>query len=171
MTREEKTVQIQTLKDKFSSSQFFYITDSSTLSVEKINQFRRLCFEKGIEMHVVKNTLAKKALQGLENDSVYAPIYKSLVGPTSILFTDNAKAPANLLEEFRKTNEDDLNVIDVENKAFECFGAFALKCNEIQMRKYMLALVNWSEKTEKNNEFLFYRKILLLEIVKFNFFH
>ena len=56
-------------------------------------------------MHVVKNTLAKKALEGLENDSVYAPIYKSLVGPTSILFTDNAKAPAYLLEEFRKTNE------------------------------------------------------------------
>jgi len=105
MTREEKTVQIQTLKDKFSNSQFFYITDSSTLSVEKINQFRRLCFDKGIEMHVVKNTLAKKALEGLENDSVYAPIYKSLVGPTSILFTDNAKAPAHLLEEFRKTNE------------------------------------------------------------------
>ena len=92
MTREEKTLQIQTLKDKFSNSQFFYITDSSTLSVEKINQFRRLCFDK-------------KALEGLENDSVYAPIYKSLVGPTSILFTDNAKAPAHLLEEFRKTNE------------------------------------------------------------------
>lgn len=60
MTREEKSVAIQQLKDKFSESQFFYITDSSTLTVEQINQFRRLCFERGIEMQVVKTHLHKK---------------------------------------------------------------------------------------------------------------
>jgi large subunit ribosomal protein L10 len=105
MTREEKTTEIANLKDKFSNSTFFYVTDSSTLTVEKINQFRRLCFEKGIEMQVVKNTLAKKALQALEKDSVYAPLYAALEGPSSILFTSNAKSPAHLLEEFRKTND------------------------------------------------------------------
>jgi len=105
MTREEKSVAIQQLKDKFSESQFFYITDSSTLTVEQINQFRRLCFDRGIEMQVVKNTLAQKALESIEKNGEYKSVYAALVGPTSILFTQNAKSPAELLDEFRKKNE------------------------------------------------------------------
>jgi large subunit ribosomal protein L10 len=105
MTREEKTAAIQQLKDKFSESQFFYITDSSTLTVEQVNKFRRLCFDKGIEMQVVKNTLAKKALQSIEKDGEFAPLYPALEGPSAILFTQNAKSPAELLDEFRKTND------------------------------------------------------------------
>jgi len=105
MTREEKTLAIEQLKDKFSQAQFFYITDSSTLTVEQVNNFRRLCFDKGIEMQVVKNKLAKKALQGIEKNGEYSEIYASLEGPSAILFTENAKEPAHLLEAFRKTHE------------------------------------------------------------------
>ncbi|MBK9272607.1 MAG: 50S ribosomal protein L10 [Saprospiraceae bacterium] len=105
MTREEKSAAIQQLKDKFSDAQFFYITDSSTLTVEQVNQFRRLCFEKGIEMQVVKNTLAKKALQSIEKNGEFNSVYSVLEGPTSILFTQNAKSPAELLDEFRKKNQ------------------------------------------------------------------
>ena len=90
MTREEKTLAIEQLKDKFSQAQFFYITDSSTLTVEQVNNFRRLCFDKGIEMQVVKNKLAKKALQGIEKNGEYSEIYSSLEGPSAILFTENA---------------------------------------------------------------------------------
>lgn len=105
MTREEKTIEIEQLKSKFSDAQFFYITDSSTLTVEQVNNFRRLCFDRGIEMQVVKNTLAKKALESIEKDGEFAPIYAALEGPSAILFTQNAKSPAQLLEEFRKTND------------------------------------------------------------------
>ena len=105
MTREEKTLAIEQLKDKFSQAQFFYITDSSTLTVEQVNNFRRLCFDKGIEMQVVKNKLAKKALQGIEKNGEYSEIYSSLEGPSAILFTEHAKEPAHLLEAFRKTHE------------------------------------------------------------------
>ena len=48
MTRAEKTAVIEELKSKFESSQFFYVADSSTLPVEKINKLRGLFFEKGI---------------------------------------------------------------------------------------------------------------------------
>ena len=57
MTRDQKTVVIDELTQKFKDSSFFYITDSSELNVEQINKFRGLCFEKDIEMRVVKNTL------------------------------------------------------------------------------------------------------------------
>ncbi|MEP7196935.1 MAG: 50S ribosomal protein L10 [Saprospiraceae bacterium] len=104
MTRDEKKQAIADLVDKFSNSQFFYVTDSSTLTVEQVNNLRRLCFEKEIEMKVVKNTLAKKALQSIEKNGEYAPVYDALEGPSAILFSQNAKSPAFLIEEFRKTN-------------------------------------------------------------------
>jgi large subunit ribosomal protein L10 len=105
MTKENKSIAIQELKEKFSKAQFFYVTDSSTLTVEHINQFRRKCFEKGIEMKVVKNKLAIKALQSLEAEKGFEPIYTAFEGPSAILFSDVAAAPARLIKEFRETHE------------------------------------------------------------------
>ncbi len=102
MTREDKTLAIQELKDKFSASQFFYVADASTLTVEQINNFRRKCFDQGIEMKVVKNTLAVKALQSLGDDG-YEELYTAFEGPSSVLFTSNPSAPARLIKEFRET--------------------------------------------------------------------
>ena len=104
MTKDQKTQAIQELKEKFDKSPFFYITDSSSLTVAQVNQFRRICYDKGVEMMVVKNTLAKKALESLD-DRGYGDLYKSLEGPTSILFTETASLPAKIITDFRKTNE------------------------------------------------------------------
>lgn len=105
MTRDEKTAVIEELKSKFETSQFFYVADSSTLPVEKINKLRGLFFEKGIEMRVVKNTLVKKALESFDESKNYAPLYDTLVGPTSLIFTDVANAPARVIKEFRDKEE------------------------------------------------------------------
>ena len=104
MTKDQKTQAIQELKEKFDKSPFFYITDSSSLTVAQVNQFRRICYDKGVEMMVVKNTLAKKALESL-GDRGYESLYQSLEGPTSILFTETASLPAKIITDFRKTNE------------------------------------------------------------------
>ena len=105
MTRAEKTTAIAELKEKFSNNSFFYLTDSSTLTVEKVNQLRRLCFEKGVEMKVVKNTLAIKALQDAPEEKGYAGLYDSLKGPTAIMFTETANVPAKIIKEFRGDDE------------------------------------------------------------------
>ena len=105
MTRTEKGNQIAELKEKFSNSSFFYLTDSSTLTVEQVNDLRGKFFEKGIEMRVVKNTLAQKALEAVEGEKGFEPLYDTLKGPTAVLFTDVANAPARVIEEFRKTAE------------------------------------------------------------------
>ncbi len=102
MTREDKTLAIQDLKEKFSAAQFFYVADASTLTVEQINNFRRKCFDQGIEMKVVKNTLAVKALKSLEDEG-YEELYTAFEGPSSVLFTSNPSAPARLIKEFRDT--------------------------------------------------------------------
>lgn len=106
MTRAEKSAAIESLKEKFGSSQFFYLTDSSSLTVEKINELRGKCYEHGVEMKVVKNTLAIKALEQAAEEKGFAPLYDSLKGPTAILFTESANAPAKIIKEFRGKDDE-----------------------------------------------------------------
>ncbi|NRB64668.1 MAG: 50S ribosomal protein L10 [Saprospiraceae bacterium] len=105
MTKAEKTATIEALKETFSENDFFYVTDASELTVAEVTDFRRLCFEKGIEMRVVKNTLVKKALEAAPEEKNYQKIIDALKGPTAILFTDTANAPARILKEYRETKE------------------------------------------------------------------
>lgn len=105
MTKAEKTATIEALKEKLSEVEYFYFADSSTLTVEQINKFRGMCFEKGVEMKVVKNTLIKKALEAAPEDKNYEELYQALKGHTAILFTETANAPAKLIKDFRKDGE------------------------------------------------------------------
>jgi large subunit ribosomal protein L10 len=102
MTKQEKTAVIEELKEKFAQSPFFYVADSSALTVDQINKLRRLFYEKGIEMRVVKNTLAKKALEGGPEERNYSALFDALHGPTALLFTEVANEPAKIIKEFRK---------------------------------------------------------------------
>lgn len=105
MTRTEKSATIELLKEKFSNTEHFYITNASTLTVEKVNELRAMLFEKGIEMQVVKNTLARKALEALPEDKNYSEVFDALKGPTALLFTTVANAPAKVIKEFRDKDE------------------------------------------------------------------
>lgn len=102
MTREEKAVVIEELVQKFSDNSHFYITDASGMSVADTNALRRLCFDKGIEYRVFKNTLIQKALERMEGD--YTPFNDAVLkGFSGIMFSaENANAPAKLIKEFRK---------------------------------------------------------------------
>lgn len=105
MTREEKSAQIAELVEEIGQTPFFYLTDSSTLTVAKINKFRRMCFERGIKVRVAKNTLIQKALETQDESKGYSALFSTLSGPTTILISENPKAPALVLEEFRKSEE------------------------------------------------------------------
>ncbi len=104
MTRAEKAAVIEELKEKFSNSPYFYITDAAGLTVEQTNNLRKALYERQIEMRVVKNTLVRKALEAASSDLNYEPLYEHLKGPTAILFTEVANAPARVIKEFRKSH-------------------------------------------------------------------
>lgn len=105
MTRNEKAAAIEALKEKFENNEYFYIADASQLSVAKVNELRGACFEKGITMQVVKNTLARKAMEQLSEESNYQSVFDALKGPTALLFSEVANAPAKVIKEFRGDNE------------------------------------------------------------------
>ncbi|MEZ4908820.1 MAG: 50S ribosomal protein L10 [Saprospiraceae bacterium] len=102
MNKVEKSQVIASLEEKFANKNVLYITDSSTLTVEQINKFRGMCFEKGIEFQVVKNKLAKIAFENVGEDKGFEPLFDALKGPSAILFAEDGNAPAKLLLEFRK---------------------------------------------------------------------
>ena len=110
MTRQEKQEAIEVLKEKFSQYNNFYITNTESLSVEQVSKLRRICFNKKVEMKVAKNTLIKKALEGLD-EKRYAGIYDSLAGVTALMFTENAKEPALIISTFRKEQNGELPVL------------------------------------------------------------
>lgn len=104
MTKEKKAIIIEDLAEKFANTNYFYITDASGLSVGQINAFRRMCFDKGIEYKVVKNTLIRKALERSATD--YTPFNDQVLkGFSGILFSEAGNAPAKLIKEFRKKDK------------------------------------------------------------------
>lgn len=101
MKKQDKDQAIGVLREKFDNSTYIYFTDASSMTVEQVNKLRRMCFQKGIQMTVVKNKLARKAMESLGEERGFAPVYKALAGPTAIMLTDTANAPAKLIKEFR----------------------------------------------------------------------
>lgn len=110
MNKQQKGEIIQDLAGKFASTPYFYITNASGLTVAKTNDLRRKCFESGIEYRVVKNTLIEKALQTLDTD--YTPFSESVLkGFSGIMFhPETGKAPAKLIKDFLKENEDSIEL-------------------------------------------------------------
>ena len=104
MKKEDKTKIIDSLVERINANNKIYLADCSSLTVEKINQFRRSCFEKNISMTVVKNSLLKKALERA-TDSRLTDLIPALKGATALMFTEVGNAPAKLIKEFRKKND------------------------------------------------------------------
>lgn len=107
MTKAEKTVAIEELAEKFADSKYFYVTDCSELNVETINNLRRKCFENGIQLKVVKNSLIKKALEkaSVTNKENYDKVMSVLKGSSALMFTETSNAPAKLIKNFREQKE------------------------------------------------------------------
>ncbi|MBB6128162.1 50S ribosomal protein L10 [Mucilaginibacter lappiensis] len=100
MNKEEKHDLVLALTEQMNEFGNFYITDTSDLTVAKINDIRRKCFESDITMKVAKNSLIRKAMEAAGGD--YTPIFDVLKGSSSILFSKSATAPAKLIKQLRK---------------------------------------------------------------------
>ena len=104
MTKTEKTQVIEQLVEKLNANNKIYLADCSSLTVEKVNAFRKLCFEKHISVTVIKNTLLKKAIEKA-NDSKLNELIPALKGETALIFTDVSNAPAKIIKDFRKNDK------------------------------------------------------------------
>ncbi len=100
MKKEDKNIIIENIAANLKEYENFYLTDIATLNAEKTSILRKECFKEDIKLLMVKNTLLRKALETLEGN--YEELYPTLKGNTAIMFSNNANAPAKLIEKYKK---------------------------------------------------------------------
>lgn len=103
MRKEDKDKIIDNLANHLQKYSHFYLADISDLNAEDTSKLRRKCFDREIELVVVKNTLLRKALE--RSEEKYIELFNLLQGGTSVMFTNSANEPAKLIKEFRKTHK------------------------------------------------------------------
>ncbi|HPX76219.1 MAG TPA: 50S ribosomal protein L10 [Bacteroidales bacterium] len=103
MKREDKNALIESLKDTINEYNHFYLTDISGLNAVETFELRKKCFEKGIELIVVKNTFFKQALERSGRD--FQELYGVLKENTTVMFTNVANVPGKLIQELNKKSD------------------------------------------------------------------
>ncbi len=103
MKKEEKIVVIGAITDLLNKYPNIYVTDTSSLSVAKINQLRKLCFNQGVKMLVAKNSLIQKAMEK-NNSEAFNGLFEALKGTSALMFSEVGNVPAKLIKDFRKKN-------------------------------------------------------------------
>jgi large subunit ribosomal protein L10 len=102
-TKKEKIQLTAELIDTLGASDVLYLTDFTGLNVKEITELRRRFREAGYRFIVVKNRLALRAIEQLD----LPDITEYLRGPTGfVVGTDDPVAPAKMLRDFAKENED-----------------------------------------------------------------
>ena len=103
MKKEDKSLLIEKIGDTLKEYSCVYLVQSQGLNAEKTSALRRACFQDGIKMMCVKNTLLKKAFEASEID--YSELYGLLHGETTLLLSQVGNAPAKMLKKFRDKKE------------------------------------------------------------------
>ena len=99
MRKEEKLDIINAISAQLEETPNFYITDIAGLDAGKTHQLRKACFEAGVKLVVVKNTLFTKVLEASENEEM-KKLVDVLAGPTAIMYTVAPNAPAKVIKKF-----------------------------------------------------------------------
>ena len=99
MRKEEKGAIIDQLAELVDQYDHFYITDAEALNAEDTAALRRSCFNGDIKLVVAKNTLLKKALEKKEGVD-FSPLFDTLKGNTTLMFSKVGNAPAKLIKDF-----------------------------------------------------------------------
>jgi large subunit ribosomal protein L10 len=118
MKRSEKEAIIAEVAEKAARAIAMYFADFSKLTVAEETELRREFRKSSVEYTVVKNTLARKALEQL---SGYDRVFDKLVGPTGIAYSyDDPSAPAKIIKKFsEKTGKLQLKIAVVEKQVYD----------------------------------------------------
>jgi len=98
VNKEEKIKIVDNLKLSLTESKNIYFTEVSGLDAQQTSQLRRMCFDKGVVLSVVKNTLLRKAMDACDKD--FSEFNTLLKGNTTLMLSDVSNAPAKVIKNF-----------------------------------------------------------------------
>ena len=101
LNRNEKQAVVADVAAQVARSQTLAMAEYRGLTVAQLDNLRRQAREKGVYLHVLKNTLARRAVAG----SSFECAAESMAGPLIYGFSEDAVAAAKVLADFAKGND------------------------------------------------------------------
>ena len=101
LNRNEKAAVVSDVAAQAAKSQTLALAEYRGLTVEALNKLRVDARSKGVYLHVLKNTLARRAVAG----TPFEAAAESMVGPLIYGFSEDAVAAAKVIADFAKTND------------------------------------------------------------------
>ena len=134
--KTERTAQIENLQKEFGGAKGIFLTDFNKIDVEKMTELRNDLRKSGVKYIVVKNTLARIAMER----SGMTELSAHLKGPVGVAVAMNdAVAPAKVIREFRKKYKDllEVKVAYVDGSLFNADDA--MKLADLPSREVLLS--------------------------------
>jgi len=101
LNRNEKEAVVTQVTAQVARSQTLALAEYRGLTVEALNKLRVDARAKGVYLHVLKNTLARRAVAG----TPFEVAAEAMSGPLIYGFSQDAVAAAKVIAEFAKTND------------------------------------------------------------------
>jgi large subunit ribosomal protein L10 len=101
LNRNEKAAVVTDVAAQAARSQTLALAEYRGLTVENLNKLRVDARSKGVYLHVLKNTLARRAVAG----TPFEVAQGEMVGPLIYSFSEDAVAAAKVIADFAKTND------------------------------------------------------------------
>ena len=101
LNRNEKAAVVADVSAQAAKSQTLALAQYRGLTVEHLNKLRREAREKGVYLHVLKNTLARRAVAG----TPFEVASESMAGPLIYGFSEDAVSAAKVITDFAKGND------------------------------------------------------------------
>jgi large subunit ribosomal protein L10 len=101
LNRNEKAAVIADVSAQVARAQTLAMAEYRGLTVADLNKLRVEARAKGVYLHVLKNTLARRAVAG----SPFEVAAESMAGPLIYGFSEDAVAAAKVIADFAKSND------------------------------------------------------------------
>ncbi len=101
LNKSEKQTVVTDVAAQAARSQTLALAEYRGLTVDHLNALRKQARDKGVYLHVLKNTLARRAVAGTPFEVASA----SMVGPLIYGFSEDAVAAAKVIADFAKGND------------------------------------------------------------------
>ena len=101
LNKSEKAAVVTDVSAQAARSQTLALAEYRGLTVESLNKLRVDARSKGVYLHVLKNTLARRAVSGTQFEVAQG----AMVGPLIYGFSEDAVAAAKVIADFAKTND------------------------------------------------------------------
>jgi large subunit ribosomal protein L10 len=101
LNRNEKAAVIADVSAQVARSQTLALAEYRGLTVAQLDTLRRQARDKGVYLHVLKNTLARRAVGGTSFEAAS----EAMVGPLIYGFSEDAVAAAKVLADFARGND------------------------------------------------------------------